>query len=97
MRATITYYHNSSCLISFWSLELLNKNSLSIYYSALSLVAGNTTYGAFPTLYASNHLKAHKHQLSPGFKPGNEWPRGVDRSFPFNILFQWVYPAFSIL
>ena len=47
----------------------------------------NLTKGAFPFLNASFHLIAHKHQPSPGFKPGNlNYGFGVDKSFPLNFV-----------
>ena len=47
------------------------------------LVASKTTGGAQPTSMASIQRDRHKHQLSPGFKPGKENSGlGVTRSFP---------------
>jgi len=35
----------------------------------LMFVDLSMTLGAFPALKASCHLRAHKHHLSPGFRP----------------------------
>ena len=50
---------------------------------AALFVASSTTCGAAPERRASSHLVAHKHHLSPAFRPGkSNSGRGVDKSFP---------------
>ena len=44
----------------------------SIISKALTLVESIFTLGAHPATSASSHRAAHKHQLSPAFKPLNE-------------------------
>ena len=53
-------------------------------FRTFSFVASSTTGGAQPDMYASFHLRAHKHHLSPGTKPGKlNNGLGDVRSFPF--------------
>ncbi len=56
-------------------------------FKAFSFVASSTTGGAQPATYASFHLRAHKHHLSPGTKPGKLYNGfGDDRSFPLDLV-----------
>jgi len=45
-----------------------------------------TTGGANPAINASFHRDTHKHHRSPGTRPGKWGRRGVDKSFPFNLV-----------
>jgi len=49
-------------------------------------VASSITAGALPASADSSHLLAHKHHLSPAFRPGKlNSGLGVVRSFPFSF------------
>ena len=50
-------------------------------------VESKNTGGAIPLSYACFQRKAHRHQRSPGFIPGN-WNSGcgVDKSLPIDLL-----------
>ena len=49
-------------------------------------VARRTTRGAWPASNASCQRDAHKHQRSPGFRPGKpNWGIGVERSLPRDL------------
>ena len=61
--------------------------SIVTYLSVALFVASMNTFGAFPAFLASFHLNTHKHQWSPGFRPGNQSPTGVERSFPFDFVY----------
>ena len=66
-----------NCLRIFKSMNL----RVSIW------VESKNTGGAIPLSYACFQRKAHKHQRSPGFTPGNSNSGfGVDKSFPADLL-----------
>ena len=49
-------------------------------------VASAIIFGAQPASYASFHLNAHKHHLSPSFKPGKpNCGTALVKSFPFDF------------
>lgn len=60
--------------------------SLSTYSKVLLFVAFKSSNDAFPALYASLHLNAQRHHLSPYFKPGKP-PLGVVKSFPCELVY----------
>ena len=56
-------------------------------------VAASTTGGATPASMASFHRSTHRHQRSPGRRPGNPHSGlGVDRSFPRARTWQFCLP-----
>ena len=53
---------------------------------AFSFVDNNLTLGAQPSSSASNHREAHKHQPSPGLRPGKSYSGlGVVKSLPLDL------------
>ena len=63
------------------------SSSNETYSIADAWVADKITGGATPASSASFHRLAHKHQRSPGFRPGKlNAGTGVLRSFPLNLV-----------
>ena len=71
-----------SYFLNWW----YSKSASVIISRAPSCVASRITGGAQPSSDASSHLLAHKHQRSPGSKPGKlNSGLGVIKSLPFSF------------